>query len=366
MRTNGIVRDDRGFTLAELLVASTITLIVLAVGMASFMESQQLQESVAQLSDSNHNLRAGSNMLVRDLMQAGRNIPTGGIPLPAGTGVTATVRPGPPNQTSSFTGDTLTAITTGAGRGLTIGGRATDLVTFLMQDTLLPDLNLYQTNAPTDRARFLSGTTVNVGSDTTWLTGDSANGIAPVKVGDLMYFQNSKGKALQTVTAVSGSTMSFATGDPFNFNQPSATSGSITQILPTSPAPAWKTTNGPVMTVRRVTMLTYFVAQESGNVPRLMRAFNHGPAQALAGVIESLEFSYDLVSGTGTNPTDVKSLLVTLDGVTYSANQIRRVNVKVGVRSEMKLSRTGDYLRNRVSTVVDLRNLAYVDRYDTQ
>jgi hypothetical protein len=40
--------------------------------------------------------------------------------------------------------------------------------------------------------------------------------------------------------------------------------------------------------------------------------------------------------------------------------------VHVGVRSELKSARSNDYLRNHLSTVVNLRNLAYVTRYDTE
>ena len=98
-----------------------------------------------------------------------------------------------------------------------------------------------------------------------------------------------------------------------------------------------------------------------------MRATNHFKAQALAGAIEDLELSYDLVDGTE-NPTNIKDLphSATVDGVavTYGANQIRKVNLRVGVRSELKSPRANDYLRNRLSTVISLRNLAYVDRYD--
>jgi hypothetical protein len=49
--------------------------------------------------------------------------------------------------------------------------------------------------------------------------------------------------------------------------------------------------------------------------------------------------------------------------VTYSANQIRKVNVHIGVRSETMSMRVHDYLRSHMSTVVSIRNLAYVDRY---
>jgi len=48
---------------------------------------------------------------------------------------------------------------------------------------------------------------------------------------------------------------------------------------------------------------------------------------------------------------------------TYTANQIRKVNVHVGVRSEVMSKPTQDYVRNHIRTAVDVRSLASVDRY---
>ena len=79
-------------------------------------------------------------------------------------------------------------------------------------------------------------------------------------------------------------------------------------------------------------------------------------------MIEDLGFTYDLVDGI-TNPTLVQSLPYTSGGVTYTANQIRKVNITVGVRSERASAKTGDYLRNQLTTSVGVRSLASVDRY---
>ena len=141
--------------------------------------------------------------------------------------------------------------------------------------------------------------------------------------------------------------------------------GSITQILPETPQPCDDDVVlcNPIMKVRRVYMYTYYV-DDSNGVPRLMRAVNQWPPTALAGVIEDLDLSYDLVDGV-VNPTEIDDLPFTADdGATYAASQIRKVNVHVGVRSEDKSTRTKDYLRNHLSTVISLRNLAYVDRYE--
>ncbi len=158
---------------------------------------------------------------------------------------------------------------------------------------------------------------------------------------------------MQTVTSTSGTTIRFAQGasDPFNFNQRSVTAGSITQIL------------GPALTVQRVLMITYYVDSTTvEGEPHLMRQQNFSTAQALAGVVEQLQLKYDLVDEDA-NPVDIPDLPVTIGTVTYSANQIRKVTVEVGVRSQTLSPKTHDYLRSYVSTVVSLRNLAFVDRY---
>jgi len=350
MRT---LSSEKGFTLTELLVSSTISLIVMGVAATTFRDAMTLNETVLQLADSSQNLRAGTNLLVRDLLQAGRNIPIGGIAIPSGAGAQPIDRPSPPGLSYTFdnvTASTLSAVTTGAGLGPTVDGRTTDMVTVMMDDPTLDPILLKPASAPGSVPKLAAdGSSFSVGTQTAWLAGDMANGIAPVKAGDLFYFLNS-GTALQTVTRIDSSNVYFDASDAFNLNQRSVTAGSITQIL------------GSDMTARRVLMFTYFVHTESEGVPRLMRVMNQFPPQALAGVVEDLEISFDLVDGV-VNPTNVRDLPFTDNGVTYTASQIRKATIHVGVRSDTMSTREKDYLRNHLNTVVALRNLAFVDRY---
>lgn len=359
---------ESGFTLVELLLASMLTMVVMGVAFSTFRDALAVNEAVVNLSDASQNLRAGTNLLVRDLLQAGRGIDIGGVPIPSGPTAAAVYRPGPAGASYTFAnaeaGVTLTAIVTGDGLGPTVAGRDTDLVTILMADPLLDHLDLFQSTAPSARPRLAAdGSSFNAAT-TGWEDG-SGTQVPPIAAGDLIYFTSTSiGTAIQTVTRVDGSIIYFEPSDPFNFNQRSADAGSITQILPVAP-PACDDDAvpcNPVMTVQRVYMYTYYVHQGSDGVPRLMRAVNHWPATALAGVIEDLELTYDLVDGV-LNPTSVADLPYTANGVTYTGSQIRKVNVHVGVRSEVKSSRTNDYLRNHLSTVISIRNLAYVDRY---
>ena len=50
--------------------------------------------------------------------------------------------------------------------------------------------------------------------------------------------------------------------------------------------------------------------------------------------------------------------------ITYNSKQIRKVNLHVGVRSETMSKPTQDYVRNHISTSVNVRSLASVDRYN--
>ena len=353
MRTTN---SESGFTIVELIVASMITLTVIGIALTTFSNAMALNEATTQIADSNQNLRAGTNILVRDLLQAGRNIPTGGISIPSGAGSVSIYRPSPPSTSYTFNNTTetaLSAITTGQGLGPVINGKSTDLVTILMDDSVLGELTPVKkwNAAGPDPKIAQDGTSLNVGNRLDWLNGNPTEGVPAIQKGDLFFFSNASGTTIQTVTKIQTPIIYFEANDPFRFNQKSATGGSITPIL------------GSTMSIRRLLMLTYYVHIDSSETPRLMRAVNMFTPQALAGVIEDLTLSYDLVDGVY-NPTNVKTLPFTsVQGVTYSGNQIRKVNLHVGVRAEEKSTTQQDYIRNHLSTIVDLRNLAYVDRY---
>ena len=79
----------RGFTLTELLMSMTITMIITGSALQTFRNALVVNDSAAQLADANQNLRAGTNQLIKDIMQAGRVIGPEGIPVPSGVGVSA-------------------------------------------------------------------------------------------------------------------------------------------------------------------------------------------------------------------------------------------------------------------------------------
>ena len=127
-------------------------------------------------------------------------------------------------------------------------------------------------------------------------------------------------------------------------------------------------------------MITYYVDNTTTvGTPRLTRVINHCPGsdltpgcdlfpafapQALAGVVEDLDLTYDLVDSGVNSVTKQPTLPVTIATITYTSNMIKTVNVHVGVRSESISKPTQDYIRNHISTAVSVRSLASVDRYD--
>ncbi len=349
------MRSDRGFALSEFLVASVITLAVIGIAIRTFDDALKINDATLKLTDAGQNMRSGVNLLVRDLLQAGRDIPTGGIPIPSGAGASLVQRPSPLGWSYAFDNTTLTtlgAVTTGDTLGSIISGRQTDMITLLIGDPFLLPLDPVRPSTVTTTGPKLSsdGSSMTMGSAGAWFAGDLANGVGPVKAGDILLFKSQTGTAMQTVTAVSAGTVSFGSGDPFNLNQRSAENGSITDLL------------GNNMSVQRILMISYFVQETTPGEPRLMRALNMFPPQALAGVVEDLQFTYDLVDGT-TNPANVDDVPFTAGPDTFTSSQIRKVNLKVGVRSEEKSRSTNDYMRHYVTTVASLRNLAYVAEY---
>jgi hypothetical protein len=350
------LRSNRGFALSEFLVASVITMAVIGIAIKTFDDALKINDATLKLTDAGQNMRSGVNLLVRDLLQAGRDIPTGGVPIPTGAGSSLVQRPSPPGFSYAFDNTTLTtlgAVTTGNTLGSIISGRQTDMITLLMGDPFLPELPAAHPSTYSGPEPKLSSTGSSMTKGSTfnwWFAGDPTDGIAAIKAGDLLLFKNSNGSCLQTVTSVDAASVTFAPADSFNFNQPGAANGSIGDLL------------GTDMSVRRVLMVSYYVHEAVAGEPRLMRVVNNSTPQALAGVVEDLQFTYDLVDG-GTNPVNILDVPYTASGNTFTSSQIRKVNLKVGVRSEEKSRSTKDYMRHYVTTVTSLRNLAYTPEY---
>jgi hypothetical protein len=333
-------RNDAGFSITEALIATVLSSVVIGSALHAFGEGMALADTSRIISETNQSLQAGMSLMVRDFIQTGQGIPTGGIPIPRGAGSVPVNRPGPVALIFPTAWTNVPAISPGSNVGPAVLGLPTDLVTLLYADATLP-LN----TAPlTAIAPGGSSMTVNPGT-----TIQGSNGLRP---GDLILFSNANGNALQMITRADGTqTVYFDVGDSLNLNQPAAAQGNLT-ALQSSPGVF------PPTTATRVLMISYYVdIVTDPTLPRLVRQVNNGPRLAVSLGVENLQYSYDLVDGT-VNPTNVPE-----PPPGNSPNQIRKANLFMSARS-LDMQRTPpQFFRNSMVTEVGLRSLSFVDRY---
>lgn len=386
--------SESGFTLVEFMVATAVTLLALAATMYAFRDALNANKSVGARQDMSDNLRAGLNLIEQDLLQAGTGIPTGGIPIPAfiggscanGTPATFTSinRPMPTGASKFPTCNTfLPAIEPGNAMGplitspdSTTSPTNTDVISMLYEDNLATS-NLYKvgmdaapinsTACPNGKFNDATGLSITFDSNCFSLTTLAANGIQ-INPGDLIMFSNANGNAVQTVTNVSGQTLTFAGGDAFGFNQTGAPGGTIVQIQNyTTDVNGNKVFNlgtYPPTTATRIWMISYYLDNLTDPVHvRLIRRVNFNGPTSNAGVkgspvgetLENLQFTFNFNDGKTSNQLTVPA--------GFTENLIRSVNIYLGTRSTNRASQTNQYLRENFQTQVTLRSMAYLNKY---
>jgi prepilin-type N-terminal cleavage/methylation domain-containing protein len=345
---------NAGFTLVELLVSMTLSLVIVGAALVASVNARRANETAALLLEMNGGLRAATDLIVRDLIQVGQGLPAGKvIEKPNGAGSAAVRRPGPPAANLTFPAADLvfSAVTIGPGLGPAftepavgggaINGPATDIITVIYVDSVFDGVPC--TIAANGRSVTVSN---NIAAGGALISGVGVND--PMLAGDLVLLTGSTaatGSALLEVTGVAGQVITFGAPDPMNLNQVAGTDGTVMQLLPT---PAAATT----AVYSRVRMLTYYV-DTTTEPPRLMRQINYNAPRAVAVGIDNLQLSYDIADGIN-NPTNVKA--------PANPNQIRKVNLYLSARSRTR-ARSGQFLRNSLATQIALRSLAFVDRY---
>ena len=336
------LKGDGGFSLIELMVATFVTMVVLATTLGALSDGIRAADTAGLVAEMQHNSRTGLNMMTRDLMQAGQGIPIGGIPIPSGGGAVPINRPGPSvSMTFPTTWVQLPAVSSGQALGPDIQGRATDMITILYADSTLPMNENPLASIDSDGSRM----TIGSGG----LTQAIADGLA---VGDLIMFSNAFGNAVQEITSTNPGSQraDFDTSDSMNLNLRTAPAGTIIQ-LQDSPG------SFPPTTATRIWMITYYVDNSNPDSPRLMRVLNNGTPRPIALEIEDLQITYDLVDGV-TNPSGVDE-----PTAPNSAAEIRKVNLMLASRSHTRQRVTGQYQRQILTTQVALRSLSFFDRY---
>jgi prepilin-type N-terminal cleavage/methylation domain-containing protein len=375
-------RKNSGFTLIELMVSMSVTLVLLYAAVSMFRNASQTNQVVTQASDMTDNLRAGLNLIQQDLQQAGTGIPVTGIPIPYTTNgsMTApcglTAEPNRPTLTGSaqfhLCNATLPAVEPGNSLGPMVtapdGGtaRPTDEITVVYADNTL-GTDVHPINQPANPGPpaqpacngtlTISGTTLLVNFDPTCL--DLTKPDQKFNPGDLIMFSNVKGSTLMAVTSAAGTGVTLAPGDAFNLNGRSGdTGGTIWQLQSgcNTGAPACF----PPTTALRVWMISYYLDNiSSPPYVRLIRQVNFNTPTPVGETLENLQFTYNLVDGAS-NPSN-QAVIPTGS----NESQIRSVNVLLAARSTYttKSGATPTYARNNLVTQISLRSMAYYNKY---
>ena len=331
-------RFSQGFSMVEVLVAISMSLLVLASVLELFRQSVNMSEAATQRTELQQNARAALNLMAQDLSIAGTGFPLGGITLPNGDNSVAP-RFGCDSSGCQIEQDArnnwLYAITPGNGLGPTINGLATDVVTLVYRGPSLA---------------FEQNTLTSIADDATEIHTNGST--AGLQIGDVIVLSNVYGAAAVVVTGIDGTRISLAASDPFRFNQPEAESGSLMSL--SSPAGTFPSTSA-----YRVFVIRYYVDAATF---RLMRQVNAQIPFPVAENVENLQITYDTFNNTTMAAT---SNLDDLTPITTSGlpNQIRKVNISLGVRGTSQRYYNAKYDHFTARTSVSVRNLAFRDRY---
>jgi prepilin-type N-terminal cleavage/methylation domain-containing protein len=319
--------SQRGFTLLEFIVAAAIGITVVMAMTQMFRMGMNAIFTVTQRAEAQQNMRAGIEMMTKDISMAGAGLPTGGLQLAAGPATKVACNqagtcyvPGDvyPNNPAGTSDNYMYGILPGFANGVENGavitsapGATNDSITSVYCDYNFPLTN-FSFSFPVNGYQ----TTVSVVNGAVIPNNIQAPG--GLNVGDLLFFQvttpgtgtgNQGTSSTQTAAVVaeitgipSGTQIDFAGGDSLNFNQTSA--NSLYNVVSTFGSNLGA---GNTVSVCRLEVVTYFLEVPVGGgtvqTPRLMRQVNGLNAVPVADNIINLQFSYDVINSTSNSVT---------------------------------------------------------------
>jgi prepilin-type N-terminal cleavage/methylation domain-containing protein len=347
---------ERGFTLLELMVSMAVGLIVMAAMASLFKTGMSSTMLVTQRAETQQNMRAAIDLLVKDVSMAGAGLPSGGIQLPSGAGSTASkfgCDQGGACHVPAYTypGNYMYGLIPGYSNG--VEGAAVipaapspainDSVTSIYCDYNFP---LFEYNVAFVGA---TGGGITLTANPIYTPAPPAiNSSGGIQVGDLIMLSNSLGNAVGEVTNITATAITFANLDPLNMNQSGAATNNIKAI-----------SGGANTVAYRLFAVTYYLTvPAAGQTPRLMRQVNGLSPAPVADDIINLQFAFDTYNSTtaaldANQPNPI--------GVGESPNNIQKVNMVVMGQS---IINNGNKSQNMyLATSVSARNMAFRNRY---
>src|SRR5579859_6375923 len=353
---------EHGFTLLELMVSMAIGLIVMGAMASLFKSGMNSTMLVTQRAETQQNMRAAIDLMVKDIGMAGAGLPTGGIQLPTGGGATASKFGCDQTGTCHVptfnypTGNYMYGIIPGYKNGVEANAAIaavpapafSDSVTVIYCDYNFP---LWEYNV--NFASATSGANVVLTPNPVYSPAPPAiNSAGGIQAGDLIMISGGSLTAVGEVTDLTATTMAFANLDALNINQDGATSGNLKAI-------AAVVGTGTAVTAYRLFVVTYYLnVPGAGQTPRLMRQVNGLAPVPVADDIINLQFAFDTYNST-TNALDANQANPL--GVGESPNLIQKINV---VAMGQSIINDGNKSQNMyLATSVSARNMAFRNRY---
>jgi prepilin-type N-terminal cleavage/methylation domain-containing protein len=376
-----ISKSQRGFSLLELMVASAIGLIAVMAMTQLFNMGMNATFTVTQRAETQENMRAGIELMTKDISMAGAGLPSGGLQLANAGGATrvACNQAGTcyvPADTYPLSGggaqNYMYGILPGFANGVqgaavipNAPAAVNDSITSIYCDYNFPLSNFSFT--------FPSSTQATVAVINGAVTPNNILAPGGLNAGDLLLFtvgtpgngKTAQGTSVaQTAAAVAeitgipnGATINFAAGDALNFNQTGA--NSMATIAASFVA-------GTTINVCRLYAVTYFlqVPAAGGTVqtPRLMRQVNGLTAVPVADDIINVQFSYDVVNTVlGTISANQSNPI----GAGLSPALIQKVNIWImgeSITQGGSKKSQSMYLASSVSA----RNMSFCNSYSSQ
>jgi prepilin-type N-terminal cleavage/methylation domain-containing protein len=311
-----ISNSQHGFSLLELMISAVIGLIMMVGVTSLFRMATTTTFTVMQRAETQQNLRAGIELMTKDISLAGSGLPTGGLVLPNSLGNPKIAC----NQAGTcyvpadtYPASQMTGIIPGFNNGVQ-NGTAITAAPAAVNDSITSiycDYNFQLTNFTFSFP--VSPAAASVSLIATPDPTQPENILQPggLSVGDLLLFQVStpgNGKTAQgtssaqtavsvaEITGIPGGgppwAVAFSPGDALNFNGQTGANSMATAIA------NFGGTNQ--VSVCRLYAVTYFlqVPPAGGTVqtPRLMRQVNGGNAVPVADNLINLQFSYDVIN----------------------------------------------------------------------
>ena len=374
-------KSQRGFSLLELLVASSIGVAVVLVMTSLFKTGMDATTRVSQRAETQQNMRAAVELITKDISLAGAGLPAGGLQLTTAglsrygcnqTGTCYVTNGNYPN--SGATPNYMYAIEPGFGTGVQ-NGLAIAAAPGLINSSLTAvycDYNFPLTNF---NFTITSTTTATVAVINGGVQPNNILAPGGLQVGDLLLFTvniagdgktvngNSSIQTAAVVAEVTGipnnAAVQFNTSDALNFNHTNGSNNLAAVSAAIAAAPAG---SNPRTSVCRLQVVSYFlqIPPAGGTVqtPRLMRQVNGLDAVPVADNIINLQFTYDIISvGTGTLVANQQDPIA----AGQSPNLIKKVNIWVMGASPIT---GGNKSQNMyLATSVATRDMSFCNSY---